>query len=105
MSVIEGINGSGSFYVTVHGQNIKIGIIRNKLATGQRYHGDNGRAFGSCNQADSGPAVRRSFGYSKTVPANDCPSRSAFPESLCDQGRPCELSVPPDCSLVEWDGV
>ena len=28
--------------VTVHGQNMKIGIIRNKLATGQRYHGDNG---------------------------------------------------------------
>ena len=72
---------------------MKIGIIRNKLATGQRYHGDNGRAFGSCNQADSGPAVHRSFGYSRIVPANDCPSRFAFPESLCDQVRPCESSV------------
>ncbi len=35
--------------VTVHGQNIKIGTIRNKQATWQRHHEDNARVFVPCS--------------------------------------------------------
>ena len=57
--------------VAVHGRNIKIKINRNKWATGQRYLGDNGWVIGAWSQADSDPVVRRSFDYSRIVPANE----------------------------------